>query len=203
MSALDPPLQSAASPASEPLNSAIRGVLVGIVVAASAAFAIAQTAAAANRAGGSHTLRHAAPRALGDAAVQATAGVAAALLVHRFAPRLGLWVVLAIVLGAVYPAAMGGHVRGWAWIPFMLLLTLAALHSIPPALHDAAAVDRAQGWFKFRTITVPLIAPLLLLGLVFRAADEFRPADARSFIAAHLLLGLAIVIGALTTRGRR
>ncbi len=148
-------------------------------------------------------LPHALPRALLGAAIQVTGGFMIALLVHRIAPRAGLWVVLTLVLVAVYPMVTHGYVRSVAWIPFTLLLSFAALDAIPAALHDAAAVDRAQGWFKFRTITLPLVLPLLLAGALFRAVDAYRPPHARSFVAAYVLLILATLAGSALARGRR
>jgi multiple sugar transport system permease protein len=68
-------------------------------------------------------------------------------------------------------------VEVWMWTPFMMLLTLAGLNSIPPALYEAAEVDRASAWFRFRNITLPLVAPLVLLGVVFRTMDTFRLFD--------------------------
>lgn len=43
------------------------------------------------------------------------------------------------------------------------LIMLAALHDIPPALEDAARVDGASGWTFFRYVSLPLLAPVLLL----------------------------------------
>jgi multiple sugar transport system permease protein len=68
-------------------------------------------------------------------------------------------------------------VEVWMWTPFMMLLSLAGLNSIPPALYEAAEVDRASAWFRFRNITLPLVTPLLLLGIVFRCMDTFRLFD--------------------------
>lgn len=68
-------------------------------------------------------------------------------------------------------------VEVWMWTPFMMLLSLAALNSIPPALYEAAEVDRASAWFRFRHITLPLAMPLVLLGVVFRVMDTFRIFD--------------------------
>ncbi|MFQ5834400.1 MAG: carbohydrate ABC transporter permease [bacterium] len=62
----------------------------------------------------------------------------------------------------------------WIWTPFMLLLTLAGLSTVPGYLYEAAEVDRASGWFKFRYITLPHIFPLLILALLFRTMDAFR-----------------------------
>jgi len=68
-------------------------------------------------------------------------------------------------------------VEVWMWTPFMMLLSLAGLNSIPGALYEAAEVDRASAWFRFRNITLPLVMPLVLLGIVFRCMDTFRLFD--------------------------
>lgn len=65
----------------------------------------------------------------------------------------------------------------WMWTPFMILISLAGLSAVPKELYEAAEVDRASTWFKFRHITLPLIAPLLLVGLLFRTMDAFRMFD--------------------------
>lgn len=65
----------------------------------------------------------------------------------------------------------------WMWSPFMMLISLAGLNAVPRHLYEAAEVDRASGWFKFRHITLPLIAPLLLLALIFRTMDAFKLFD--------------------------
>ena len=65
----------------------------------------------------------------------------------------------------------------WMWSPFMMLICLAGLNAVPKYLYEAADVDRASGWFKFRHITLPLIGPLLLLALIFRTMDAFKLFD--------------------------
>jgi multiple sugar transport system permease protein len=62
----------------------------------------------------------------------------------------------------------------WQWTPFMLLLALAGLSSVPGYLYEAAEVDQASTWFKFRHITLPSIWPLLLIALIFRTVDAVR-----------------------------
>ncbi len=68
-------------------------------------------------------------------------------------------------------------VEVWMWTPFMMLLSLAGLNSIPTSLYEAAEVDRARPWFRFRRITLPLVAPLVMLGIIFRIMDTFRLFD--------------------------
>lgn len=65
----------------------------------------------------------------------------------------------------------------WMWAPFVMLLSLAGLSAIPPALYEAAAIDRASRWFVFRRITLPLVAPLLLIAIIFRTMEAFKTFD--------------------------
>ena len=65
----------------------------------------------------------------------------------------------------------------WMWSPFMMLISLAGLSAIPKYLYEAADVDRASRWFKFRWITLPLVSPLLLIALLFRTMDAFKMFD--------------------------
>ena len=65
----------------------------------------------------------------------------------------------------------------WMWSPFMMLLSLAGLSAIPKYLYEAAEIDRASTWFKFRHITLPLVSPLLLIALLFRTMDAFKLFD--------------------------
>jgi multiple sugar transport system permease protein len=63
------------------------------------------------------------------------------------------------------------------WSPFTMLLTLAGLSAIPHYLYEAAEIDRASWWFKFRRITLPLVSPLLLIALIFRTMEAFKMFD--------------------------
>ena len=65
----------------------------------------------------------------------------------------------------------------WMWTPFMLLISVAGLSAIPKYLTEAALVDRASAWFRFRHITLPLIWPLLLIALLFRTIDAIKLYD--------------------------
>ena len=59
----------------------------------------------------------------------------------------------------------------WVGVPFNMLLLLVGLHTIDPELHEAAALDGAGAWQRFRRITLPLMRPVsvtvLLLGLIY------------------------------------
>ncbi len=65
----------------------------------------------------------------------------------------------------------------WMWTPFMMLISLAALQSIPSYTYEAAAIDRASPWRTFRRITLPMSAPLLGLAVLLRATDALKQFD--------------------------
>jgi multiple sugar transport system permease protein len=65
----------------------------------------------------------------------------------------------------------------WQWTPFIMLIALAGLTAVPRYLYEAAAIDRASEWFRFRHITLPLVWPLLLIAILFRAIEAFRLFD--------------------------
>jgi len=65
----------------------------------------------------------------------------------------------------------------WKTTPFAALILLAGLQSISEDLYEAASVDGATPWQKFRHITLPLLKPALLLALLFRTIDSLRVFD--------------------------
>jgi multiple sugar transport system permease protein len=65
----------------------------------------------------------------------------------------------------------------WMWAPFVMLLSLAGLSAVPQHLYEAAAIDRAGSWYTFTRITLPLVAPLLLIALIFRTMEAFKTFD--------------------------
>jgi multiple sugar transport system permease protein len=65
----------------------------------------------------------------------------------------------------------------WMWTPFVMLLCLSGLSAIPDYLYEAAAIDRASSWFQFRRITLPQVAPLLLIAILFRSIEAFKAFD--------------------------
>jgi multiple sugar transport system permease protein len=65
----------------------------------------------------------------------------------------------------------------WKTAPFMALLILAGLQGIPDELHDAAKVDGANTWQRFRSITLPLLVPAITVALIFRTLDALRVFD--------------------------
>ena len=63
------------------------------------------------------------------------------------------------------------------WSPFVMLLVLAGLVSVPKYLYEAAAIDRVSRWRQFWSITFPYIRGLMLLALLFRTIEAFKLFD--------------------------
>jgi multiple sugar transport system permease protein len=61
----------------------------------------------------------------------------------------------------------------WRTLPFAILLVHAALQGIPRELYEAAAVDGATGWERFRHITLPLLRPIIAVILILRTSFSF------------------------------
>jgi ABC-type sugar transport system permease subunit len=65
----------------------------------------------------------------------------------------------------------------WKTTPFVAILLLAGLQTIDPALHEAASIDGAGRGRRFLTITMPLLAPTLVVAAAFRTLDALRLFD--------------------------
>lgn len=65
----------------------------------------------------------------------------------------------------------------WMWTPFVMLICLAGLRSIPGSIYEAAECDRASKWRQFWTITIPMILPFLMLAVLFRGIENFKMFD--------------------------
>jgi multiple sugar transport system permease protein len=65
----------------------------------------------------------------------------------------------------------------WQWTPFMFLILLAGLSSLNPELYEAAALDGAGWWEELREITLPGLAPVIAVAILFRALDAFKIFD--------------------------
>jgi multiple sugar transport system permease protein len=104
----------------------------------------------------------------------------------------------------------------WKTAPFMALLLLAGLQGIPDDLYDAAKVDGASTWQRFRRITLPLLRPAIAVALIFRTLDALRIFDlpfvltqgsngtetlsllAQQELTANRLIGLGSALSVLT-----
>lgn len=62
----------------------------------------------------------------------------------------------------------------WQWTPFMVLLLLAGLESVPKQPLEAARVDGASPWYVFRRVTLPLVTPIMVVAILLRALDSMK-----------------------------
>ena len=65
----------------------------------------------------------------------------------------------------------------WMWTPFVMLICLAGLRSIPAYIYEAAEIDRASRLRQFFTITIPMVLPFLMLAVLFRGIENFKMFD--------------------------
>lgn len=65
----------------------------------------------------------------------------------------------------------------WKTAPFIGLLVLAGLQTIPAEVYEAAKVDGASAWQQFTRLTLPLVKPALLVAVLFRLLDTLRMFD--------------------------
>jgi multiple sugar transport system permease protein len=106
-----------------------------------------------------------------------------------FQPQIGLFNYIVGWIGGVDPGSfqMIGDVKlapwtivlvdTWMWTPYVMLICLAGLRSIPDSIYEAAEVDRASAWRRFWSITLPMVMPFLMLAVLFRAIENFKMFD--------------------------
>ena len=76
------------------------------------------------------------------------------------------WAMPSVVVAAV-----------WQIVGFFMVILLAGLQNIPPNLQEAAALDGASGWQRFRRITLPLLRPAVFLCLMIGIINSFTSFD--------------------------
>jgi multiple sugar transport system permease protein len=106
-----------------------------------------------------------------------------------FQPQIGLFNYVINFFTGIPPSSfeMIGEVRlapwtivlvdTWMWAPYVMLICLAGLRSIPDYIYEAAEVDRASAWRQFWSITLPMVLPFLMLAVLFRAIENFKMFD--------------------------
>ncbi len=62
----------------------------------------------------------------------------------------------------------------WQWTPYVALIVLGGLQSLPPNVYEAAQIDGASRWNTFWRITFPLLAPTLVTAAILRSVDLLR-----------------------------
>jgi multiple sugar transport system permease protein len=79
----------------------------------------------------------------------------------------------------VLPVAMMGVILAdtWQWTPFMVLIMLAGLRSLPKEPFEAAAIDGANAWQMFRRLTLPMMSRVIAIAVLIRGVDLFRTVD--------------------------
>jgi len=65
----------------------------------------------------------------------------------------------------------------WQWTPFLVMIFVAAILSMPSEPFEAAEVEGANRWQVFRHITFPLLQPIIIVGLLLRLTDSFKTFD--------------------------
>jgi multiple sugar transport system permease protein len=65
----------------------------------------------------------------------------------------------------------------WQWTPFLMLIVLAGLQTVPQDMYDAAEIDGASSWQSFWHVTVPLISSVVVVGILIRVMDMFKLFD--------------------------
>jgi multiple sugar transport system permease protein len=115
-----------------------------------------------------------------------TPAVAAFMWRFILHPDLGIMNYFVSMLGLGKPVWLGdpklalGSVMAvdiWRNTPFMFLIFLAGMQSLPSELYEAADVDGASAWQKFKSVTLPLLKPLILVALIIRGMDAVREFD--------------------------
>ena len=106
---------------------------------------------------------------------------------YFFQPQYGLFNQVARLFGSSGDFTMLGDVNlapwaivlvdTWMWTPYVMLLLLAGLRSIPGYIYEAAEVDRASEWTKFWRITLPMMLPFVMLAVLFRVIENFKMFD--------------------------
>jgi multiple sugar transport system permease protein len=65
----------------------------------------------------------------------------------------------------------------WQWTPFTVLILRAGLDSLPTEPFEAAEIDGARAWQRFLYLTLPMLAPVITVALLFRVLDAFKQFD--------------------------
>jgi multiple sugar transport system permease protein len=106
-----------------------------------------------------------------------------------YQPQIGLFNYLVAFVSGVPPSSfeMIGSVKlapwaiilvdTWMWTPYVALIILAGLRSIPDYIYEAAEVDRASKWRQFWSITLPMVLPFIMLAVLFRGIENFKMFD--------------------------
>ncbi len=116
----------------------------------------------------------------------ATPTAIALIFAMMYHPTLGVMNYLVSLVGlgpfkwtyssrtALYALAL---VDVWEWTPLIMLIALAGLAALPKEPYESAMIDGASGWRVFLHITLPLLRPILIVAMLFRAIDALKTFD--------------------------
>jgi len=65
----------------------------------------------------------------------------------------------------------------WQWTPFLIMIILAGLQSVSHEMLEAAGIDGANRWQSFWRITLPMLTPVIVIGVLVRVMDSFKLFD--------------------------
>jgi len=99
------------------------------------------------------------------------------VLVNSVLERLGLMGEPIVWLGPRLAMTSVILADVWKTTPFVAIILLAGLKSIPRQYYEAAALDGAGHWAVFRSVTLPLLKPFIAVAVLFRTMDAFRVFD--------------------------
>ncbi|CAM5564242.1 multiple sugar transport system permease protein [Aquamicrobium terrae] len=68
-------------------------------------------------------------------------------------------------------------VETWQWTPLVMLIVLGGLAAMPRDPFESAEIDGANGWQKFRYITLPMILPFIMVAVIIRSIDALKSFD--------------------------
>jgi multiple sugar transport system permease protein len=97
-------------------------------------------------------------------------------LVNHLLEAVGLNAVAFLgIASTAMPAVMVTDI--WGWTPFVYLIIVAGLQGLPTGPFEAAEIDGASSFQKFRRLTIPMLRPVLLIAVLIKAIDTFRAFD--------------------------
>jgi multiple sugar transport system permease protein len=92
------------------------------------------------------------------------------------------WLLIAVGVPKPGPSWLGNPILAmlsiimintWRGLPFYGITLLAGLQTVPPELYEAATIDGASGWQRFRYVTLPLLQPIILIVTLFSVIFTF------------------------------
>ena len=106
---------------------------------------------------------------------------------YLYDPDFGVYTALLKMVGITAPNWLGDPNTAmpaiiafdvWQWTPFVLLVVLAGLQSLPKEPFEAAELDGASNWMVLRRLTFPMLSPVLTLIFILRTIDAIKLYDA-------------------------